>query len=72
MNRERILKGNTRQYISIADTDLLEQIGELLPHYTTFNKLANDALRIGIPILLEERKHPQMVTPETDGVKEIP
>lgn len=57
---------------AVTDTDLLEQIGELLPYYTTFNKLANDALRIGIPILLEKKKYPKPITLQTDDSKGIP
>lgn len=57
MNREAILSGNSRQYISVKDVELLEQIEKLLPHYTTFNKLLNDALRLGLPKLLEEKEN---------------
>ena len=57
MNREAILSGNSRQYISIKDVELLGYIERLLPHYTTFNKLLNDALRLGLPKLLEEKEN---------------
>ena len=57
MNREAILSGNSRQYISVKDVELLGYIERLLPHYTTFNKLLNDALRCGLPILLEEKEN---------------
>ena len=57
MNREAILSGNSRQYISVKDIELLGYIERLLPHYTTFNKLLNDALRLGLPKLLEEKEN---------------
>lgn len=53
MNREAILSGNSRQYISITDCNLLEQIGKLLPLYKTFNRLANDAFAYGLPKLID-------------------
>lgn len=55
MNRNAILSGNTRQYISVTEVEMLEQIAELLPFYKSFNMLANDALRLGLPLLLKEK-----------------
>lgn len=55
MNRNGILSGNTRQYISITDCDLLEIIDKLLPYYKSFNRLVNDALQYGLPMLLESK-----------------
>lgn len=64
MNREAILSGNSRQYISVKDVELLEQIEKLLPHYTTFNKLLNDALRLGLPLLLREKENKKITLEE--------
>lgn len=55
MNRNAILSGNTRQYISITDCDMLEIIEKLLPNYKSFNRLVNDALQYGLPMLLESK-----------------
>lgn len=55
MKREAILSGNSRQYINIKDVELLLLIEQLLPYYSTFNKLLNDALRYGLPLLLDEK-----------------
>ena len=55
MNRESILSGNSRQYISVSDCDMLAQIAKLLPFYKSFNALANDALAYGLPILIEKK-----------------
>lgn len=55
MKREDILSGNSRQYINIKDVELLLLIEQLLPYYSTFNKLLNDALRYGLPLLLDEK-----------------
>ena len=55
MNREAILSGNTRQYISVNEVDMLRIIEQLLPYYKSFNQLANDALRLGLPLLLESK-----------------
>lgn len=55
MNKNDILSGNTRQYISVTDCDLLEMIEKLLPFYKSFNRLANDALSYGLPKLIEEK-----------------
>ena len=63
MNREAILRGNSRQYISVKDVELLGYIERLLPHYTTFNKLLNDALRLGLPKLLEEKENVEITLP---------
>lgn len=55
MNRNAILSGNTRQYISITDCYMLEIIEKLLPYYKSFNRLVNDALQYGLPMLLESK-----------------
>lgn len=55
MRRDAILSGNTRQYINVKDVELLKYIEQILPYYTSFNKLLNDALRYGLPLLLEEK-----------------
>lgn len=55
MKREDILRGNSRQYINVKDVELLLLIEQLLPYYSTFNKLLNDALRYGLPLLLDEK-----------------
>ena len=55
MNRESILSGNSRQYISVSDCDMLAQIAKLLPFYKSFNRLANDALAYGLPKLIDEK-----------------
>jgi hypothetical protein len=62
MNRNAILNGNTRQYISVTDMEMLEQISELLPFYKSFNMLANDALRLGLPKLINEKKGAEIST----------
>lgn len=62
MNRKAILSGNSRQYIDIKDIELLKQIEKLLPHYKTFNKLLNDALKLGLPILLKEKSNVKKIT----------
>lgn len=55
MNRNSILSGNTRQYISVNDVDMLAMIERLLPYYKSFNQLVNDALQLGLPKLLENK-----------------
>ncbi len=55
MNRNSILSGNTKQYISVKDADMLSMIEKLLPYYKSFNQLANDALQLGLPILLKSK-----------------
>lgn len=55
MNRNSILSGNTRQYISVNNVDMLAMIEKLLPYYKSFNQLANDALQFGLPKLLESK-----------------
>ena len=55
MNRNGILSGNTRQYISITYCERLEIIEKLLPYYKSFNRLVNDALQYGLPMLLESK-----------------
>lgn len=55
MDRNSILSGNSRQYISVTDCDLLEMIAQLLPLYKSFNRLANDALAYGLPKLIEDK-----------------
>lgn len=56
MNRNAILSGNTRQYISVTDCYMLEIIEKLLPYYKSFNRLVNDALQYGLPLLLESKQ----------------
>lgn len=55
MNRNNVLDGNSRQYIRIRDCEMLETIGKLLPYYNSFNMLANDALQLGLPLLLASK-----------------
>ena len=61
MRLKSILNGSNRQFIRITDVDMLETIEALLPHYDSFNALANDALRYGLPLLLSE-KMPKQIT----------
>lgn len=68
MDKDKILSGNSRQYISITDVDMLEQIAKLLPEYKSFNRLANDALRLGLPLLLEEKFNKEIKLEEEDNV----
>ena len=70
MNREAILSGNSRQYISVKDVELLGYIERLLPHYTTFNKLLSDALRCGLPRLLEEKENVEITLPSVEEERE--
>lgn len=58
MNKERIVNKKSRQYISIQDQTVWEQIEQLLPYYTTFNKLINDALNYGVPMLMDAKTKP--------------
>ena len=61
MRLKSIINGSNRQFIRITDVDMLEIIEALLPHYDSFNALANDALRYGLPLLLSE-KMPKQIT----------
>lgn len=71
MNREKLLNKSTRQYININDATLWEQIEELYPYYTTFNKLINDALGLGIPALIKQKTSPIALADEmTDQPQE--
>lgn len=65
MNRKAILDGNTRQYISVNDVDMLTIIEKLLPYYKSFNRLVNDALQYGLPMLLKS-KNDNQVRPEEE------
>ena len=65
MNREKLLNKSIRQYISINDATLWEQIEELYPYYTTFNKLVNDALELGVPALIKKKTSPITLEDET-------
>lgn len=69
MNKDKILGSNSRQYISIVDGDMLEQIAQLLPEYKSFNKLANDALRLGLPLLLKEKFNKEIKLDQSDSVQ---
>ena len=71
MNREKILSGNTRQYITINECDMLEQIEKLLPEYKSFNQLANDALRLGLPLLLEEKFNKEIKLEEGKSTAQV-
>lgn len=64
MDRNSILSGNSRQYISVTDCDLLEMIAKLLPLYKSFNRLANDALSYGLPKLIEDKFGEKTLTDE--------
>ena len=65
LNREKLLNKSIRQYISINDATLWEQIEELYPYYTTFNKLVNDALKLGVPALIKQKTSPITLADET-------
>ena len=59
MRGERNTDKNTRKFISISDMEKWEQIDELMsmPKYEkSFNKVINDALDYGLPLLLKEAK----------------
>ncbi|MBO6263314.1 MAG: hypothetical protein J6N93_03440 [Clostridia bacterium] len=49
MKLKAIGSGNNRQFICIKDIDLIDEINSLLPYYSSFNSLINDALKCGIP-----------------------
>lgn len=56
MRGERNTDKNTRKFITIRDTEKWEQIEKLmsLPQYqNTFNKVINDALDYGLPLLIK-------------------
>ena len=57
MRGERNTDKNTRKFISIPDMDKWEQIDEIMqnPKYEkSFNKVINEALDYGLPLLLKE------------------
>lgn len=57
MRGERNKDRNVRKFISIYDVSIWEQIDKLmtLPQYEkTFNKVINDALDYGLPLLIKE------------------
>lgn len=57
MRGERNKDRNVRKFISIYDVSIWEQIDKLmmLPQYEkTFNKVINDALYYGLPLLIKE------------------
>ena len=57
MRGERNKDRNVRKFISIYDVSIWEQIDKLmtLPQYEkTFNKVINDALFYGLPLLIKE------------------
>lgn len=59
MRGERNTDRNTRKFISIPDMDKWEQIDEIMqnPKYEkSFNKVINEALDYGLPLLLKEIK----------------
>ena len=59
MRGERNTDKNTRKFISISDMEKWEQIDELMsmPKYEkSFNKVINEALDYGLPLLLKEAK----------------
>ena len=59
MRGERNTDKNTRKFISISDMEKWEQIDELMsmPRYEkSFNKVINDALDYGLPLLLKAEK----------------
>ncbi len=77
MNRNAILSGNTRQYISVTDCEKLELIAKLLPYYKSFNRLVNDALQYGLPMLLKNKlgdhvRLEEEQRPQTIEVKTVP
>ena len=71
MNRNAILSGNTRQYISVTDCDMLEIIEKLLPYYKSFNRLLNNALQYGLPMLLESKLGDQVRLEEEQRPQQI-
>ena len=59
MRGERNTNKNTRKFISISDMEKWEQIDELMsmPKYEkSFNKVINEALDYGLPLLLKAEK----------------
>ena len=59
MRGERNTDKNTRKFISISDMEKWEQIDELMsmPKYEkSFNKVINEVLDYGLPLLLKEAK----------------
>ena len=59
MRGERNTNKNTRKFISISDMGKWERIDELMsmPKYEkSFNKVINEALDYGLPLLLKEAK----------------
>ena len=59
MRGERNTNKNTRKFISISDMEKWEQIDGLMsmPKYEkSFNKVINEALDYGLPLLLKEAK----------------
>ena len=59
MRGKRNTDRNTRKFISIPDTQKWEQIDELMAmkkYEKSFNKVINEALDYGLPLLLKESK----------------
>ena len=59
MRGKRNTDRNTRKFISIPDTQKWEQIDELMAmkkYEKSFNKVINEALDYGLPLLLKEAK----------------
>ena len=50
---------------------MLEVIEKLLPYYKSFNRLVNDALQYGLPLLLESKLDNRVQLPEEQRLHEI-
>lgn len=70
MSLKSMINGNNRQFIRITDVGMLEDIEKLLPYYKTFNRLANDALSLGLPLLIKEKTDP-ITLPEISEPRKI-
>ena len=74
MRGERNTDKNVRKFITIRDEDKWEQIEKLmaLPQYqNTFNKVINDALDYGLPLLIKA-EFGEIEDEETENGKAVP
>lgn len=73
MRGKRNTDRNTRKFISIPDTQKWEQIDELMAmkkYEKSFNKVINEALDYGLPLLLKESKGEVTYESETEKYDE--
>ena len=73
MRGERNTDRNTRKFISIPDTQKWEQIDELMSmakYEKSFNKVVNEALNYGLPLLLKTEKGEVTDESETEKYEE--